>query len=162
MEKFMKLKNSGKTIKQKLVKMVFGVGLGLISIGALTATETNAQTRTGVTRPSVFYYSKNYQAVNKQRLEMRRGNAARVYFDNVRGKWAVEVRYGAQTTVRTQRNNNNSTQVGNLPNGATILYFPTRDTAEGIYRASLRQGDWAKMWYDTKRREWAVAVKPNL
>jgi hypothetical protein len=39
---------------------------------------------------------------------------------------------------------------------------PTKGSAEGIYKASLRQGDWAKMWYDSKRREWAVAFKPRL
>ncbi|MEJ7849406.1 MAG: hypothetical protein WKF92_15095, partial [Pyrinomonadaceae bacterium] len=67
------------------------------------------------------------------------------------------------TTIRTKTvTTTTSADGGNRPNGASIIYFPTQGSAEGIYKASLRQGDWAKMWYDSKRREWAVAVKPRL
>ena len=57
--------------------------------------------------------------------------------------------------------------------GITTYYYAYKSNAVGklnaekkrgkrVYNASLRQGDWAKMWYDEKRREWAVAVKPRL
>lgn len=158
----MKSENRRNTIRQTLTGFLFSLLLGFIVLGT-SSVSANAQTRTaaGATRPSIFYYAKNYQAVNKQRLEMRRGNAARVYFDTSRQRWAVEVRYAATVTTTTRRNENWSADGGKLPNGASIIYSPTRELAESIYKASLRQGDWAKMWYDAKRRDWAVAVKPR-
>ena len=155
--------NRKNRIKQGFRGILLSLGLGLFLIGALSVAGS-AQTRNDsqYSRATIFYYSKNYQAVNRQRAEMRRGNATRVFYDNLRRKWAVEVRYAAYGTTTVRRNGNSSTQAGRLPNGATVLYFPTQDMADGIYRAHLRQGDWAKMWYDAKRREWVVAVKPNL
>lgn len=87
-----------------------------------------------------------------------------MFYDGGRRKWAVEVGNDLPVGNSTAGNRNvttTNTSAGgsNLPNGASIIYFPTRASAEGIYKASLRQGDWAKMWYDAKRKEWAVAVK---
>ena len=89
-----------------------------------------------------------------------------MFYDRGRGKWAVEVANDVPAATNRRRTDTEATTEpggpGRLPNGATVLYFPNKSNAEGIYKASLRQGDWAKMWYDAKRREWAVAVKPRL
>ncbi len=126
-------------------------------------TVADNQKRTGIT---TFYYGYKSNAEGKLNAEQRRGKSARMYYDNSRRKWAVDVSNGlssATTTIRTKTvTTTTSADGGNLPNGASIIYFPTKGSAEGIYKASLRQGDWAKMWYDSKRREWAVAVKPRL
>ena len=132
-----------------------------------SSTIADNQTRTGVT---TFYYGYKSNAEGKLEAEQKRGKTARMYYDNSRRKWAVEVSNGLSTGTTTTgtktvtTTNTSADGVGKLPNGATILYFPTQNkaNAEGIYRASLKQGDWAKMWYDSKRREWAVAVKPRL
>jgi hypothetical protein len=125
-------------------------------------TVADNQKRTGIT---TFYYGYKSNAEGKLNAEQRRGKSARMYYDNSRRKWAVDVSNGlssATTTIRTKTvTTTTSADGGNLPNGASIIYFPTKGSAEGIYKASLRQGDWAKMWYDSKRREWAVAVKPR-
>jgi hypothetical protein len=147
------------------------VSNGLTSGGnsSTTVNTTNSPTvadnqkRTGIT---TFYYGYKSNAEGKLRAEQNRGKSARMFYDNGRRKWAVEVGNGLSTgttTVRTKTvTTTTSADGGNLPNGANIIYFPTKGSAEGIYKASLRQGDWAKMWYDSKRREWAVAVKPRL
>ncbi|MCA1623443.1 MAG: hypothetical protein LC778_06500, partial [Acidobacteria bacterium] len=126
-------------------------------------TVADNQKRTGIT---TFYYGYKSNAEGKLNAEQRRGKSARMYYDNSRRKWAVDVSNGllsGTTTIRTKTvTTTTSADGGNLPNGASIIYFPTKGSAEGIYKASLRQGDWAKMWYDSKRREWAVAVKPRL
>jgi len=129
-------------------------------------TPNNTTVSTPQTGTNIYYYGYKSNAEGKLRAERNRGKNARMFYDNGRRKWAVEVGNGLSTgtttkgtkTVRT----NTSADGGNLPNGANIIYFPTKASAEGIYKASLRQGDWAKMWYDSKRREWAVAVKPRL
>jgi len=123
-------------------------------------TMADNQTRTGIT---TFYYGYKSNAEGKLKAEQRRGKSARMYYDNSRGKWAVDVSNGLSNgtnTIRTKTvTTTTSADGGNLPNGANIVYFPTKASAEGIYKASLRQGDWAKMWYDSKRGEWAVAIK---
>lgn len=116
----------------------------------------------------IYYYEYKSNAEGKLKAEKSRGKSARMFYDNGRRRWAVEVGNDlptGNTTVRTKTVTTTATPaegVGSLPNGATVLYFPDKGMAEGIYKASLRQGDWAKMWYDSKRREWAVAVKPRL
>ncbi len=147
------------------------VSNGLTSGGnsSTTVNTTNSPTvadnqkRTGIT---TFYYGYKSNAEGKLKAEQRRGKSARMYYDNARRQWAVDVSNGLSTgttTIRTKTvTTTTSADGGNLPNGASIIYFPTKGSAEGIYKASLRQGDWAKMWYDSKRREWAVAVKPRL
>jgi hypothetical protein len=126
-------------------------------------TVADNQKRTGIT---TFYYGYKSNAEGKLKAEQRRGKSARMYYDNARRQWAVDVSNGLSTgtiPIRTKTvTTTTSADGGNLPNGASIIYFPTKGSAEGIYKASLRQGDWAKMWYDSKRREWAVAVKPRL
>ena len=126
-------------------------------------TVADKQTRTGIT---TFYYGYKSNAEGKLNAEQRRGKSARMYYDNSRRKWAVDVSNGLSNGTTTKGTKTvptyTSADGGNLPNGANIIYFPTKASAEGIYKASLRQGDWAKMWYDSKRREWAVAVKPRL
>ncbi len=91
---------------------------------------------------------------------------ARMFYDSGRRKWAVEVANDLRDATNAGRTKSETTTaaggVGRLPDGDTVLYFPTQSVAEGIYKASLRQGDWAKMWYDSNRREWAVAVKRRL
>jgi hypothetical protein len=98
-----------------------------------------------------------------------------MYYSDARRQWAVDVGNGLANNnsssggggggssggTSASSNPNWSADGGNLPNGASVIYFPTRASAEGIYKASLRQGDWAKMWYDARRKEWAVAVKPR-
>lgn len=114
----------------------------------------------------IYYYDYKSNAEGKFKAERNRGKKARMFYDNGRRKWAVEVANDLPAATNAGRTESGSTTatggVGRLPNGATILYFPTESMAEGIYKASLRQGDWAKMWYDANRREWAVAVKPRL
>ncbi|MCA1566042.1 MAG: hypothetical protein LC803_10480 [Acidobacteria bacterium] len=113
----------------------------------------------------IYYYDYKSNTEGKLRVEKSRGKNARMFYDSGRRKWAVEVGNDlpiGNSTVGTRTvTTNTSADGGNLPNGAGIIYFPTRASAEGIYRASLRQGNWAKMWYDAKRKEWAVAVKPR-
>lgn len=128
-----------------------------------SSTVADNQTRTGIT---TFYYGFKSNAEGKLNAEQKRGKTARMYYDNSRRKWAVDVSNGLSTGTtttgtKTVTTTTTSADGGNLPNGASIIYFPTKSSAEGIYKASLRQGDWAKMWYDSKRREWAVAVKPR-
>jgi hypothetical protein len=114
----------------------------------------------------IYYYDYKSNAEGKLKAEKSRGKSARMFYDNGRRRWAVEVGNDLPTGNTTVRNKTVTTTTsadgGNLPSGATVLHFPTRESAEGIYKASLRQGDWAKMWYDSKRRDWAVAVKPRL
>ncbi len=128
-----------------------------------TSAIADNQTRTGIT---TFYYEYKSNAEGKLNAEQKRGKTARMYYDNARRKWAVDVSNGLSTGTtttgtKTVTTTTTSADGGNLPNGASITYFPTKGSAEGIYKASLKQGDWAKMWYDSKRREWAVAVKPR-
>ncbi len=126
-------------------------------------TVADNQKRTGIT---TYYYGYKSNAEGKLNAEQRRGKSARMYYDNSRRKWAVDVSNGLSSGTTTKGTKTVTTTTsadgGNLPNGASIIYFPTKASAEGIYKSSLRQGDWAKMWYDSKRREWAVAVKPRL
>jgi hypothetical protein len=117
----------------------------------------------------IYYYEYKSNAEGKLKAERGRGKSARMFYDSGRRRWAVEVGNDLRTGTSTGQTKTVTTTtttpaegVGSLPNGATVLYFPSKDMAEGIYKASLRQGDWAKMWYDSKRREWAVAVKPRL
>ena len=132
-----------------------------------TTNETPAsQPQTGA---YVYYYDYKSNAEGKLKAEKNRGKQARMFYDGGRRKWAVEVANDLPASTNAGRTESGSSGsatttggVGRLPNGATILYFPTESMADGIYKASLRQGDWAKMWYDAKRREWAVAVKPRL
>ncbi len=150
-----------KTAKLNALTLVLGAAVALVA-GALSAPGVSAQTRStyGARSTVTFYYARNSQATRKHQAELRKGNGARMYYDDLRRRWAVEVSVGAEAS---RPDPNLSADGGNLPNGAKIIYFPTRQSAEGIYQASLRQGDWAKMWYDAKRGEWAVAVKevPN-
>lgn len=153
------------------------VGNGLATGGGgsgTTATTTtrppsvaDEQRRTGIT---TFYYAHKSNAVGKLNAEQKRGKYARMYYSDERRQWAVDVSNGlsAGTSTPTRPTATSaparpdlSADGGNLPNGASVIYFPTRESAEGIYKASQRQGDWAKMWYDAKRRQWAVAVKPR-
>ena len=123
----------------------------------------NTTISTPQTGTNIYYYGYKSNAEGKLRAERNRGKNARMFYDNGRRKWAVEVGNGLSTgttTIRTKTvRTTTSADGGNLPNGANIIYFPTKASAEGIYKASLRQGDWAKMWYDKKRGEWAVAIK---
>jgi hypothetical protein len=144
------------------------VSNGLMSSNApasapTTSESTASQTQTG---SNIYYYDYKSNAEGKLRAEKNRGKRARMFYDSGRGKWAVEVANGLPASTNAGRTDSGSTTatggVGRLPDGATILYFPTESSAEGIYKASLRQGDWAKMWYDSNRRQWAVAVKPRL
>jgi hypothetical protein len=131
--------------------------------GPTTNEATASQPQTG---SNIYYYDYKSNAEGKFKAEKNRGKKARMFYDGGRRKWAVEVANdlpAATNTGRTESGGATATGgVGRLPNGATILYFPTESIADGIYKASLRQGDWAKMWYDSNRREWAVAVKPRL
>ncbi len=144
------------------------VSNGLTKITRTTTVQTPNETtilkpQTGT---NTYYYDYKSNAEGKLRTEKNRGKSARMFYDNERRKWAVEVSNGlttGTTTIKTKTvTTTTSADGGNLPNGANIIYFPTKTSAEGIYKSSLRQGDWAKMWYDSKRREWAVAVKPRL
>ena len=133
------------------------------SLTANSSTIADNQTRTGIT---TFYYGFKSNAEGKLNAEQKRGKSARMYYDNSRRKWAVDVSNGLSTDTtitgtKTVTTTTMSADGGNLPNGASIIYFPTKTSAEGVYKSSLKQGDWAKMWYDSKRREWAVAVKPR-
>lgn len=147
----MKKINISKIVGTGLLAAFLAVGFHQTALAEAANQSAAVQTST-----RVFYYSRNYQATNKHREETRKGNTARTYYDNSRRKWAVEVRYGTNTT-----DGDWSADGGKLPNGASIIYFPTKSSAEGIYKSSLAQGDWAKMWYDQKRGSWAVAVKPG-
>lgn len=126
---------------------------------------TDARPQTG---SYIYYYEYKSNAEGKLKAERGRGKSARMFYDNGRRRWAVEVGNDLPIGTNAGRTKTVTTTttpaegVGSLPNGATVLHFPTKDMAEGIYKASLRQGDWAKMWYDSKRRDWAVAVKPRL
>ena len=126
-------------------------------------TVADEQKRTGIT---TFYYAHKSNAVGKLNAEQRRGKYARMYYSDARREWAVDVSNGLKAgtsapATPSPTTPNQSADGGNLPNGASVIYFPTKQSAEGIYQASLRQGDWAKMWYDSKRKQWAVAVKPR-
>jgi hypothetical protein len=114
----------------------------------------------------IYYYEYKSNAEGKLKAERNRGKRARMFYDSGRRRWAVEVANDVPGGTNAGRTESQGTTEpggpGRLPNGATVLYFPNKSMAEGIYKASLRQGDWAKMWYDEKRREWAVAVKPRL
>lgn len=132
-----------------------------------TTSEPNNSTATAPRTGSyTYYYSFKSNAEGKLKAEQARGKRARMFYDGGRRRWAVEVGNDLPTGNTTVKTNPSSPTVsdgpGTLPNGATVLYFPAKSNAEGIYKASLRQGDWARMWYDAKRREWAVAVKPRL
>ncbi|MCA1564226.1 MAG: hypothetical protein LC803_00945 [Acidobacteria bacterium] len=144
-----------------------------VSNGLTSSTRpTTAPTPNATTAPRpqtgtyIYYYGYKSNAEGKLRAEQSRGKSARMFYDNGRRQWAVEVGNdlptGNGSVAPGTATTTTSADGGNLPNGASIIYFPTRESAEGIYKASLRQGDWAKMWYDAKRREWAVAVKPRL
>ena len=143
------------------------VSNGLTSAANPTTVQTPNETT--VAKPQtgtyIYYYDYKSNAEGKLKAEKNRGKSARMFYDGGRRKWAVEVGNGLTTGSNTTRTRPVSTTTsadgGKLPNGASVIYFPTKASAEGIYNASLRQGDWAKMWYDTKRREWAVAVKPR-
>ncbi len=132
---------------------------------APTTNETTASNpQTG---SYIYYYDHKSNAEGKLKAEKNRGKKARMFYDSGRRKWAVEVANDSPAATNRGGSTDSETTTeasgpGRLPKGATILYFPTKSNAEGIYKASLRQGDWAKMWYDAKRREWAVAVKPRL
>ena len=127
-----------------------------------SSTIADNQKVTGIT---TFYYGYKSNAEGKLEAEQKRGKTARMYYDNSRRKWAVDVSNGLSTGATTKEAKTATTTASaggeNLPKGANVIYFPTKESAEGIYKASLRQGDWTKMWYDSKRREWAVAVKPR-
>ncbi|HEY0082134.1 MAG TPA: hypothetical protein VGB61_05035 [Pyrinomonadaceae bacterium] len=167
-------------MKAEITKSVLGVALGLLVFGVMpSATRAQSQSsrsqaqaiadeqkRTGIT---TFYYAHKSNATGKLNAEQRRGKYARMYYSDARRQWAVDVSNGLANGGSTSggggtsasTNPNWSADGGNLPNGASVIYFPTKASAEGIYKASLRQGDWAKMWYDARRKEWAVAVKPR-
>lgn len=144
------------------------VSNGLMSsTGPKSAPTTNESTASQPQTGSyIYYYDHKSNAEGKFKAEKNRGKKARMFYDSGRRKWAVEVANNLPAATNAGRGESGTTSasggVGSLPNGATILYFPTQSVAEGIYKASLRQGDWAKMWYDSNRREWAVAVKPRL
>jgi len=135
---------------------------------ATTTNETTAsnQQTNPQTGSYIYYYEYKSNAEGKLKAERNRGKRARMFYDSGRRRWAVEVANDLPAATNRGRAESETTTEpggpGRLPNGATVLYFPNKSNAEGIYKASLRQGDWAKMWYDEKRREWAVAVKPRL
>jgi hypothetical protein len=150
--------------RQWAVDVSNGLTSGTSPGSAPTTNETTASNpQTG---SNIYYYDYKSNAEGKLKAEKNRGKRARMFYDSGRCKWAVEVANGLPASTNAGRTESQAPTepggVGRLPNGATILYFPTKSMAEGIYNASLRQGDWAKMWYDEKRREWAVAVKPRL
>ena len=165
----MRINNLNKIKKNNRSKLLLSVGLAIALCAGFTMSAqaqsdvAKRQAQTGIT---TYYYGYKSNAVGKVNAEKRRGKYARMYYSNERRQWAVDVSNGLSTgttTIRTKTvTTTTSADGGNLPNGANIIYFPTKASAEGIYKASLRQGDWAKMWYDSKRREWAVAVKPRL
>lgn len=146
--------------------------------GDADETESNADTddeetnSTSETRTIIYQYEYKSNAEGKLRAERNRGKTARMFYDSSVRRWTVEVEEPVDvtgtdsddttTTVLTTKSKvNTDAEVGssNLPNGATVSYFPDKEMAEGIYRAALKQGDWTKMWYDEKRRAWAVAIK---
>lgn len=144
------------------------VGNGLTSNNSPGSAPATSETTASnpQTGSYIYYYDFKSNAEGKLKAEKNRGKKARMFYDSGRRKWAVEVANDLPAATNRGRTDSETTTEpggpGRLPNGATILYFPTKSNAEGIYKASLRQGDWAKMWYDAKRREWAVAVKPRL
>jgi len=149
-------------------KWAVDVSNGLASPNSQGSTPTTNETTasTPQTGSHIYYYNLKSNAERNLRTELNRGKRARMFYDSGRGKWAVEVADDSPASSNAGRTESQTTTEpggpGRLPNGATVLYFPNKSNAEGIYKASLRQGDWAKMWYDEKRREWAVAVKPRL
>lgn len=87
-----------------------------------------------------------------------------MYYDDSRRIWAVDVSNGfssGASMTESKTVTTTSTDSSNIPKGASIIYYPTKASAEGIYKASIKQGDWAKTGYDSKRSEWAVALKPR-
>lgn len=126
---------------------------------------------TSSSSPDDYYYYSFHSKANAEsslRSHTRMGKEAAMAYDTSARKWVVRVRKGDSSAGGAGRRGSsppaaaNSGDAPTLPQGATVLYFPTRENAEGIYKASLKQGDWAQMWYDAKRRAWAVAVKPRL
>ena len=68
-------------------------------------------------------------------------------------------------TTTTSGNSGNSVAVGagctQALRTAKIVYYPStmKSMAEDMYNAHLRQGDCAKLWFDSGRNQWALAVK---
>jgi len=120
------------------------------------------------------YFPSRSLAADMYNVHLRQGDCAKMWDAGSNG-WALAVkavpgagsRRGAVTTTKTRTTTNGAstrittrtvTTPAGIPRGANISYFPDRSTADAIYRAALRQGDWAKMW-DAGSRGWAVAIK---
>lgn len=131
---------------------------------------------------TILHFPTKQMAEDLYNAHLRQGDCAKLSYDAKRKEWELAIkavpgasarRGTATTSAKTTAASNKTTAATGknataatvsadgekLPKGASVIYFPTRETAEGIYKASLKQGDWAKMWFDKKRGEWAVAVK---
>lgn len=155
----MKVNNASKLLLSFGLAIAFGAGFTISAHAQSNVAKKQAET--GIT---TFYYGYKSNAIGKVNVEKKRGKYARMYYDDSRRKWAVDVSNGLSSgagMTESKTATTTSTDSSNIPKDASIIYFPTKASAEGIYKASIKQGDWAKMWYDSKRREWAVAVKPR-
>lgn len=159
------------SIKRWTVEVDYGSTNNDLNINDSSSDEEESSDSQSSTRTIVYHYDYKSNAQGKVKVERARGKNARMFYDSSRRKWAVEVgeNVGAgkddddspTVIAPAKRKVNTSAKVGsgNLPNGATVSYFPDKQMAEEIYRAAVKQGDWSKMWYDENRRAWAVAIK---
>lgn len=140
---------------------IFGLAAAAVSAGTLSSSSSNANfaNQTGVTT----YHYKTRSAANDSLTAARaEGYTARMYYNSARRQWAVEVNYKKAGNLNS--GGRSATGAGceaALRSGATVLYFPSRQMAEEMYNAHLRQGDCAKVW-NAGSQGWALAIKAML
>lgn len=169
------------------LKMLF-MGIAAAFIFGSCNDAVNAQTAIGAgceealkTGTTVYYPPMlKTSAQEMYNAQLKQGFCAKLVFDSSRNEWAltvksmlnngsrrgtiktektvVKAKTGTTKTTTKNTTTTTTTKTDAIPNGASITYFRDRRTAEGLYKGTVRSGNWAKIW-NAGSKGWAVAVK---
>ncbi|HEX8353514.1 MAG TPA: hypothetical protein VF611_11480, partial [Pyrinomonadaceae bacterium] len=162
----MRINHVSKSRRNSAVKLLLTMGL-VTTLVAGVATSAQAQSgvaqqqaETGIT---TFYYSHKSNAVGKMNAEKNRGKYTRMYYDNTRRQWAVDVSNGLMSSNSPASAPTTNESTASQPQtGSNIYYYDYKSNAEGKLKAEKDRGKRARMFYDNGRRKWAVEVANGL
>ena len=118
--------NTLNKIKKNNAAKLLSVGLSIsIFAGCTMAAHAQSgvamhQAQTGIT---TYYYSYKSNAVGKLNVEKRRGNSARMYYDNARRQWPVDVSNClTRTTPSPTSSSSRNEATASTPTTSTYIY----------------------------------------